>query len=200
MSKPSWLYKPISNIQNIKNIQKECLSVFENHYSDAFGNRGFMFCYVDQDILKNECPTYTAYLKEIGLYDKWCRTVFIGTKTEKRLEDSPIHVDSEDWESRCYALNIPVVNCEDSYTVWYDVQEYDEEAYSGDDERIGHKSARGFKPQTSTEIGRLNSNIPAWINVAIPHRAENSNPNLRFLVSTRFYPEIHDFNFDQFSP
>lgn len=192
-SKPTWLYKSV-DVTNLELIQSEILAVFNKHYPHVFGDRGFIFTYVDQDILRAEAPHYVAYLNELGLYDKWTKSVLVGTMGEARLKDSPIHVDSEDWKVRNFALNIPIVNCNDSNTVWYDVKEYDEEAYSGDDQTAkGYKTARGFKPETSVEIGRMPASNPAWINVAIPHRAENNNSELRLILSTRFYPELHDY-------
>ena len=170
------------------------MAVFYKHYPNIFGDRGFTFTYADQDILRAEAPAYTDYLKSLGLYDRWVKSVLIGTLGEQRIKDSPIHVDSEDWQTRCYALNIPLINCEDSHTVWYDVKDYDEDAYSGDDQTSkGYKTARGFKPETSTEIGRLATITPAWVNVSVPHRAENANSDLRLIISTRFWPEVHDY-------
>jgi|688.fasta_scaffold310130_2 hypothetical protein len=193
ISKPTWLYKTI-NVPNIDQIKKECMDVFYKHYPNVFGDRGFTFTYADQDILRAEAPAYTEYLKSLGLYDRWAKSVFIGTCGDQRIKDSPIHVDSEDWQTRCYALNIPLINCEHSHTVWYDVKEYDEDAYSGDDQTAkGYKTARGFKPETSTEIDRLATINPAWVNVSVPHRAENSNSDLRLIISTRFWPEVHDY-------
>ena len=193
ISKPTWLYK-IVNVPNIDNIKKECLAIFYAHYPDVFGDRGFTFTYIDQDILRAEAPTYIDYLKSLNLYDRWTKSGFIGTKGIERVKDSPIHVDSEDWQTRSYALNIPVINCENSHTVWYDVKEYHDDAYRGDDQTTkGYGTARCFKPETSTEIGRLATINPAWINTTVPHRAENDNSDLRLIISTRFWPEIHEF-------
>jgi hypothetical protein len=193
ISKPIWLYKTI-DVLNIDQIKKECMDVFYKHYPNVFGDRGFTFTYADQDILRAEAPAYTEYLKSLGLYDRWVKSVLIGTCGDQRTKDSPIHVDSEDWQTRCYALNIPLINCEHSHTVWYDVKDYDLDAYGGDDQtNKGYKSARGFNPETSTEIDRLATIIPAWINVSVPHRAENANSDLRLLISTRFWPEVHDY-------
>ena len=170
------------------------MDVFYKHYPDVFGDRGFTFTYADQDILRAEAPAYIEYLKSLGLYERWVKSVLIGTCGDQRTKDSPIHVDSEDWQTRCYALNIPLINCEHSHTVWYDVKEYDEDAYSGDDQTTkGYKTARGFKPETSTEIDRLATINPAWVNVSVSHRAENANSDLRLIISTRFWPEVHDY-------
>jgi len=191
IDKPSWLYKSV-NVENIEIIKKECSDIVTKHFPNIFGDRGFTFTYVDKDILRNEAPTYVQILKDFNLYDKWATSVFVGTVGEKRFKDSPIHVDSENWQDRCYAFNMPVFNCHDSHTVFYHVTEPDEYAYTGGDAG-GYKSARGFKEESSKEIGRWNVENPAWVNVSIPHRAENNNADPRLLISTRFWPEIHDY-------
>ena len=187
MIKPTWLYKPVI-IENLQQIQKECIDIYNKHYSESFGEYGFTFTYIDLEILRDEAPSYITYLKELGLYDKWVKSIFVGTKGDRRWDDSQIHVDSEDWETRSYALNIPVINCEDSYTVWYDVTEYD---FQHQDAL--YKAARGYDLATSTEIGRMPASKTALINVAVAHRPVTNNPNTRLLISTRFYPEIHDY-------
>ena len=192
-SKPTWFFKTV-DVPDIEKIKQECIGVYQQHYANLFGDRGFTFTYVDQDILRAEAPAYIKYLKNLGLYDKWAKSVLIGTLGEQRLKDSPLHVDSENWQERCYALNIPLINCEHSHTVWYDVTEYDDDVYGGDDHSDkGYRTARGFKAESSTEIGRLATINPAWVNVSIPHRAENDNAELRLIISTRFWPEIHDY-------
>jgi hypothetical protein len=190
MLQPSWLYKSIT-VDNLSCIQDECLAVFNKHYSLVFGNRGFTFSYVDQDILRSEAPAYIQFLKDIELYDKWSTTAIIGVIGESRIIDSPIHVDSTNWLARSYALNIPIINCNDSHTVWYDVSDDDIITYSSNDARFN--TVQTFKPESSTEIGRMVASNPAWINVGIPHRAENNNKDLRLLFSARFYPELHDY-------
>jgi hypothetical protein len=193
ISKPIWLYKPV-DVPNVDQIKQECMSIFHKHYPDVFGDRGCTFTYVDHDILREEAPGYIAYLKELGLYDQWAKSAFVGTMGENRYRDTPIHIDSDDWQTRCYALNIPLINCENSHTVWYDVKETDDNIYSGDDQsEKGYRSTRGFKSESSTEIGRMSANNSAWINVSIPHRPETNNRNLRLIISTRFWPEIHDY-------
>jgi hypothetical protein len=191
ISKPSWLYKPV-DVSNLDNIKLEFQTIFNKHYSNVFGDRGFTFSYLDKDIVRAEAPSYIQVLKDLGVYDRWTSCVFVGTLGDARHKDSPIHVDTEDWQSRSYALNMPVINCEDSHTVFFEATIPDSDAYlSGDS--TGYKTARGFKEEGSREIGRWNVESPAWVNVTIPHRAENSNPDLRLIISSRFWPEIHDY-------
>jgi hypothetical protein len=188
--KPTWLYKLVV-VDELIQIQQELLEIFNKHYSNSFNGRGFTFTNIDQDILRTEAPSYIKFLKHIKLYDRWRSSWISGTIGDLRIKDSPLHVDSLDWESRCYALNIPILNCDESHTVWYDAKDCAEEHYSGEVEGI--KTVEIYKPETSIEIGRLVASNPAWVNVSIPHRAENNNSELRLLCTTRFYPELHDY-------
>lgn len=191
MEKPGWLYKP-ADIKNVNNISDEVYQVYKKHYPDIFEGRGFTFTYINKEILRAEAPSYISALVELGLYDKWATSIFVGTQGEHRQVDSPIHVDTEDWQSRCYALNIPVVNCDDSYTVFYDPVTRDPDAYLSGDSKA-YATARGFSEEGAVELGRWPVKKPAWVNVCIPHRAENSNSETRLIISTRFWPEIHDY-------
>lgn len=192
VSKPTWMYKPV-HVNNLEQIKKEFENIYKQHYSNIFKDRGFAFTYLDKDIVRDNAPIYIQFLKDLKLYDKWTSCIFVGTSGDKRLVDSPIHVDTEDWQSRSYALNLPVMNCENSYTVFYNASKPNAQAYFGDEPVTGWATARGFDFDGAIEIGRWNVEQPAWINVCIPHRAENNNPNTRLIVSSRFWPEIHEY-------
>lgn len=192
ISKPNWLYKPV-HVNYLEQIKKEFLNIYEQHYSNIFKDRGFAFTYLDKDIVRDNAPTYIQFLNDLKLYDKWTSCIFVGTNGEKRSIDSPIHVDTEDWQTRSYALNLPVMNCENSYTVFYNATKPNPQAYLGDEPVTGWATARGFEFDGAVEIGRWNVEKPAWINVCIPHRAENNNSNPRLIVSSRFWPEIHEY-------
>lgn len=191
-TRPTWLYKPI-DVKNLEQIKKECFDIFNKHYFGTLNDKGFIFQYIDQDIIRNEAPLYIQALKDIGVYERLTSCIFIGLKGDQRLTDSPIHIDTEDWESRSYALNMPVVNCQDSYTVWYDSKIKDDpDTYIGG-AHARYRTAICFKEESSIEIGRWCVNNPAWVNVVVPHRAENNNPDLRLIISSRFWPEIHEY-------
>jgi hypothetical protein len=192
-TRPTWLYKLV-DIANLDSIKSECLNVFNKHYSNAFGNRGFTFTIIDQDILRAEAPSYIQVLKDLKLYERWNTSVFAGTMGNNRYEDSPIHVDNDDLNTPCYSLNMPVVNCENSYTLFYKsntpgptapIPEWITDAAS-------YKAGGIFQEEDCREIGGHNVEHPAWVNVAIPHRAVNDNADMRLIICARFYPEVHD--------
>jgi hypothetical protein len=90
------------------------------------------------------------------------------------------------------AMNIPMVRCEGTYTVWYDAKIVDQElpTYAIGSEIV--KIARVCDPRTAVEIGRCDSNIPHWINVNVPHRPETHHDQLRMAASIRFSPSPID--------
>lgn len=192
-TKPTWLYKLV-DINNLDAIRSECLAIFHRHYSDIFGDRGFTFTRVNLDILRAEAPSYVQALKELNLYDRWTNSAFVGTQGNTRIEDSPIHVDHTDWNVRCFALNMPIINCQDSYTVFYEANTATPTAPIPEwiTDASSYKVGGSYREEDCIEIGRHNVEHPAWVNVGIPHRAVNNNPNMRLIISTRFYPEVHD--------
>lgn len=192
-TRPTWLYKNV-NINNLDAIKAECLAVFNNHYANAFGRRGFTFTRINQDILRAEAPSYTQALKDLGLYERWTNSAFVGTRGETRLKDSPIHVDHTDWNVRCFALNMPVVNCQESYTVFYEANSQTPTAPIPEwiTDAASYRVGGSYREEDCREIGRHNVEHPAWVNVGIPHRAINNSPDMRLIISTRFYPEVHD--------
>ena len=192
-TRPTWLYKNV-NINNLDAIRSECLAVFNKHYANSFGGRGFTFTRINQDILRAEAPSYTRALKDLGLYERWTNSVFVGTEGTARYEDSPIHVDHTDWNVRCFSLNMPIINCKDSYTVFYEAKDPGPSGPlpSWIVDAASYKVGGSFREEDCREIGRHNVEHPAWINVTVPHRAVNDNADMRLIISTRFYPEVHD--------
>ena len=93
-----------------------------------------------------------------------------------------------------YGLNLPILNCKDSYTVWYNTKD-----------GAGMTNYKKRYPTTPfylekdvyEEIGRVSSMQPAFINVSIPHRPEVHASVDRIAITTRFTPEIHDYDFDR---
>lgn len=190
-NKPTWLYKPVK-VSNLVKVQKEVLDLQADHYSDLFKGRGFCFVYLDKELLKTQAPSYVQMLSSLGLDDRWTSSIIIGTTGTSRLEDSAIHIDTENWQERCYGLNIPLLNCEESWTVWYDAKERDPNGYLGDEPHTGWGTARSYT-NNATEIGRMPATETAWVNVCVPHRPECDHSNTRLILSTRFWPEVHEY-------
>jgi len=192
--KPSWFYKPIQ-VDNLEEIQKELISVLYNKLIPNFDTAIPMFKRIKREEIEPFAPLYVKFIESLGLLDKWVASPIITTNYNISF---PIHVDNIDWVENSYGLNLPIINCENTYTVWYDaeLQEFRDDLTdidpnaTADDPR--HK-ARLVKPNTPVkEIARWHMKDPAWINVSIPHAPVSEHKKPRAVISARFEPELHD--------
>lgn len=181
---PKWLYKPIE-VDNLKEIQKEIIPIIYKKIPNF--NRSLpQFKIIMRDEIEPFAPLYTEFIKKFGMIERWELCVLVTTNLNI---DFNIHVDNSDWKTSCYGLNIPIINCDNSYTVWYDT-ELEDTIYDDDDIR---NTARIQKPKTDAiEIERLDASQPAWVNTSIPHRPVSTHTRPRAILSARFNPELHD--------
>jgi len=165
------------------NIQKELLKLFlitkkENlvPYTSTFVEIN------DKELMQTTCTTLMQEFQRLGIYNNFFVISFISVENNREF---PPHVDV----GVDIALNIPLINCEDTYTVWYDGKLKDQglPTYA-----IGSPIAeisRVADPRTVVEIGRCDSSIPHWINVNMLHRPETHHDQFRVAASVRFDPE-----------
>jgi hypothetical protein len=182
MNQPFWFYKEIS-VPELTDIQQEVGQILTTLIND---NTEIEFFYIDRNLLETSVPSYTKFLNRLGILDRWKYSAIITTQGNKEF---PIHVDALEWKDRCYGLNLPILNCEDSDTVWYDAEVIDKMPTNEQDRR---NVARLCIAETAKEVCRMPASTPAWINVSIPHRPESKHTNLRAVISARFTPEVHD--------
>ena len=168
------------------NIQKELLKLFlitkkENlvPYTSTFVEIN------DKELMQTTCTTLMQEFQRLGIYNNFFVISFISVENNREF---PPHVDV----GVDIALNIPLINCEDTYTVWYDGKLKDQglPTYA-----IGSPIAeisRVADPRTVTEVGRCDSSIPHWINVNMLHRPETHHDQFRVAASVRFDPEPVD--------
>ena len=188
--KPSWFYKPIQ-IENLEAIQQELLKVLYKKIPN-FDEAAPLFHYTTREEVEPYAPLYTELIRSLGLLDKWIASPIITTNHQYAF---PIHIDNADWLTNCYGLNIPIINCEDTYTVWYDaeIQEERPELDKSNPKNVSRLVKRGTP---ATEIARWHMKDPAWINVSIPHAPVSNHNKPRALLSARFSPEIHDIMYN----
>jgi len=179
-----WFYSTF-NIPNLEKIKEEFLP-FRILYVDKIS----VFNPLSKDELKDKVPEFCNFLKSVDLYDRWITTSMC---TIPPHQNYPLHIDSLHCKDRFVALNIPIFNCENTYTVWYEA-EIDKLIW---DKLHGHihatyDAACHCKWETSVEVKRVESKDPMLINVSIPHSVFNPTERYRFLVSSRFTPELTD--------
>jgi len=195
-----WCYRKIYNIPNLSSIQQE-LYDFMFSVKPSTDTWISTAMYMSKDKISEQTPLFNEYLKSLGIFDRWYYSLLIYTNNGKTL---PIHIDSVPWKNDRYALNIPVYNCDDTYTVWYECEiDYDNNdtistnvdisAYTNPNYKDKDIPARFMKNNSSyKEIERLNSNQPAWVDYTIPHRPVANHNLPRALFTARFRPDLSD--------
>jgi hypothetical protein len=193
ISKPTWLYKPI-NVDNLENIQKEFRYIHTAYMSNLFkeveSNPDHLWS-IDKELIETHAPTFIELLTKLDLYHRWGFTAF--SPTSSSHTQAMAHIDNIDWTARSYGLNLPIQNCQDSYTVFYKTEVegtcglmpwYENSPCFLDNELI-------------EELGRLPAAMPAFVNVTYPHRSLSEHKEFRLVITTRFFSEIHDYDFDR---
>jgi len=193
-NKPDWCYSYV-NIENLEKIKQELLFVQESINPSAQYQPHYVN-YFKRDIAQY-IPSLCDYLKKVGLYDKFFRIIFSAKKKPGEQLRSSVHVDQLS-KTFIYSLNIPLVDCEDTYTAWYsgEVELFDQTTnpfIGTNQDRMSHFGV--VNEQNATEICRVETTKPMLINTTIPHRALTTRPG-RVLSCIRFVPDLTDEEFD----
>lgn len=192
----NWMYKPANIIDSeLKIIQIELLLFLKNWCQNQnvdMSNLESQF--IAQELSIDTLPedsTLRKVLTRMQIADLLIFVCFIVVSNNKYF---PIHIDhyNTDWTS--FGLNIPVLNCKGSSTVWYDsLPEDNDEMPDYISALTPHgKFASKCVQDNVKEIGSCDTNIPHWINVSIPHAPRCTHSKLRINSSLRFDPKIHD--------
>ena len=125
-----------------------------------------------------------AYLEEVGVKSKLLRILYSKSDGPDINEAAP-HVDSVmPNRSFQYSLNIPLIDAEDSYTVWYEQTTpspilYDTVTLTG---WVENK-------EQIREIARAQYTQPMLLNTSILHGGKITS-NRRTIAGIRFWPEL----------
>jgi hypothetical protein len=195
----SWTYKyaPI-NEKALAGIQQELINLWNEYTSEKnYTTCRFVYIVMDQKVSEN-CPELVKEVARLKLNDILEGVGFLvvppGCYT-------PLHTDN----GTSITLSIPVINCDDSYTVWYRDPERLElntdldHLGIGKDTLLNPDSAEDvlveylqvaqlpyFKIDAEKELDRVECTRALWLNTAIPHRAEVLHNELRVLATLRF--------------
>jgi hypothetical protein len=188
---PDWLYKP-ANIDStkLKTIQYELLKLSKKVIVNMTTAPSEFRVVADRELIKEFCPVYMEELKKLGLADM---IMFLALISVRSGSFFPIHIDYPDPRRLSFGLNIPVLNCQDSYTVWYDAEPLPYKilpAHIVTSELVS--TAIPVVEETAVEIARCDANVPHWINNYAPHKPICLHDNYRINSSMRFMPEIYE--------
>ena len=173
-----WYYSYVE-IPNLEKIVKELMVVRSKAINRIRYNPYFFNLMANEAI--ESSPALMAYLNYLGLADKFFRLLY----SENQSNGSPVHVDTYEAKHCMYSLNIPLSNCEDSYTAWFTtnnnilrqtIQSPTMFAAAGDDDIL-------------TEVCRVETIKPMLVNTTVLHRGICSKEN-RMMVGIRFSPEL----------
>jgi hypothetical protein len=191
-STADWLYQsPALDNDALPALQKELIKLYLHIKDRSFVPlTSTFFSYgpspTERKHVFDSCPVLEQELLRLKLLDKFFFVAFVSVDTSKEF---PPHVDD-----RVVGLNIPLLNCDDTYTVWYDAKILDQPF---PDYVIGSEyvsRARITDKKHAVEIGRTEANRPLWIRTNVTHRPETHHDKFRLAASVRFHPEPVDEN------
>lgn len=170
-------------IDNLNEIQHEILNTIDDFFQ-PLDTAEAKFHSANQKI-KVSSKNLNNFLKSLKLYDRW-----IGTGLSLLKNNSlSIHTDSIN-PNRIFALNIPIINCQNSYTVWYDPIPNSKPVLSYYRSNESPILSYEYNKNEVIEVARLESNVPAFVNVKLPHSAVSTSQSPRLLISLRFHPDL----------
>jgi hypothetical protein len=199
---PDFLYKPAAiDLDKLPKIKKEGLTLFYNLQKYYQSKKKFYYI-VDfkkqHGNIKDSCPVLSSELERLKLLDLFYSILFVQKLSSHSV--MPIHRDADHNNEFVYnhlGLNIPIMGCENSFTVFYDGvlddpnKEQDDSTFGNESVKLGGKF---IKPETAIEIDRITSDMPLWLNTYAFHAGQTFNQKPRLLMSLRFYDLSHLFN------
>jgi len=200
---PDWFYTRV-NVDQLSQIQSEFEIIRKEHWHkfcdhDVNENDAdwWDFSAMPRSIIEPYTPTLVEWFDSLGILDKWSSTAFsVVNKEDKPMR---IHIDSTLTEQRRVSLNMPFLNCDNTWTVWYDCDIDQTEVPTELPPEILHsrfqhdpslRFGRWGVEQGAQEIARAEMNTPVIVNVTIPHRPISSHNLQRILLCHRFTPEL----------
>jgi hypothetical protein len=200
---PDWLYKPANVSQDeTKLIQIEVIKFLKswcqtkNVNFSSLTTQFIQLNWRDQDRLFHnisQLPTVDKILTRMQIKHLLITVGFIIVNENKYF---PIHIDYYNTEFINFGLNIPILNCKGSQTVWYDSIPDDNDDmpdYIGNLTKVSTSVSVKCVQDNVKEIGSCDANMPHWINVAVPHAPRCEHSKLRINASFRFNTLEDDF-------
>lgn len=125
-------------------------------------------------------PSLTRWLDTVGLKNN---LLYAGLPCTAPHSNGSIHTDGKCTE----AINLPVYNCEDGYSVWYNAEQMGSIAESASGK--SSNQAAEYIPYMhagAVELARVSNTHPIWFNTAVPHRGINTSNRPRIILTLRF--------------
>jgi len=126
----------------------------------------------------------------VELIKPWSEVAGVCVITTMPNDHTPIHVDGNGTKKDGFGFNIPVHNCEDCYTVVYDVKGSATPSDPFSTPTFGHPY-QIFEPEEVVEVDRLYyKDCGFLINTDKPHKVVNPTDKPRIVASFRFLTKV----------
>jgi hypothetical protein len=188
MERPNWLYKKLQIDSKTLNIlQQDLLKLVNLIAPDPEKFLGKFISEPNHDVIRRTCPRFYNFLRIKKIDTLLGRVGFLITRN-----DTPsVH---SDYPETGYALNIPILNCDNTYTAWYQAEETDQKVLDyASDTWPTVALANFYNSGTAVEIDRIHANEPHWINILTPHAPICDHSDLRINCTLRFDELIYKY-------
>lgn len=163
------------HIDNLDQLQQNILHKLP---PEALTTHGVLSMWSQQLMEFDEVKTIT---KELNLQSIATYTCVV---TMQPWSEFPVHIDSGKSQA---ALNIPLANCNNTFTHWYQsTQPLIEYQHHGDGKYLGADKS------LCTRVASLEMTQPHVINIGALHNVDNPNNSWRILLSIR----LANYNFN----
>jgi hypothetical protein len=183
-----WYYSFLT-IENLDSLTKELIELRDSDVKRYYINKHYINILATD--IGDRAPILTNFLKSAGLDRKFQRLLYSAYYGGAEVA----HVDSYDPRYCSVSLNLPLSDCENSYTVWYKTNKKklrDITTTGRDPTKVGHTIGQHFAYlplDETTEICRAEVVRPMLVNTTILHRGVVPSPN-RTICGIRFNSEL----------
>jgi hypothetical protein len=163
-----WYYSFLE-IENLNSVVKELIELRDSDVKRYYINKHYINILAED--IGDRAPLLTGYLNRVGLEKKFQRLLYSAYYEEAQA----VHVDSYDPKYCSVSLNIPLTDCENSYTAWYHTdkdQLYDIKTTGRDPGKHGQTVGQHFAYlplDEVTEICRAEVTRPMLVNTTVLH-------------------------------
>ena len=160
------------DMPNLEEISKKVLEKIPDFHKDNSAYKSY-----DKKFF-GEIEILTESVETLKPWNEIFDVAIVSTKHNSKL---PIHIDYGPVEKTKYSLNIPVYNCEKTYTVFYKIKE----GAQFEKKSAGINYYNGYKESDVEEIDRIYLNKAAFFNTQVPHSAINPTDEPRIILTIR---------------
>jgi hypothetical protein len=130
--------------------------------------------------ITERCPGLIEFFTDNNL--QWLSARFFYTAPNDSI---PIHIDGSDEYPCKFAINFPVIGCENTRMTWWK----NVDLVARVDDNYDASGLRIFDSKFKTVLDNLELLEPALVKIDIPHNVTNTTAYPRIIWSVRFSPE-----------